>query len=35
VEQAIDRVRDKLGPEAIVKGRAFTAPGNKPDSAED
>ncbi len=35
VEQAIDQVRDKLGPEAIVKGHAFTGPRNKADSAED
>ncbi len=35
VEQAIDRVRDKLGPEAIVKGRAFKGPGKAPGSGED
>ena len=35
VEQAIDQVRDKLGPEAIVKGHAFTGPRGKAGSAED
>ena len=35
VEQAIDQVRDKLGPEAIVRGHAFTGPRGKPGSAED
>jgi DNA polymerase-4 len=35
VEQAIDQVRDKLGPEAIVKGHAFTGPRGTADAAED
>jgi hypothetical protein len=35
VERAIDQVRDKLGPEAIVKGHAFTCPRGKPRTAED
>ncbi len=35
VEQAIDRVRDKLGPDAIVKGHSFAGPRGKAGSAED
>jgi DNA polymerase-4 len=35
VERAIDQVRDKMGPEAIVKGHAFTGPRNKAGTAED
>ncbi len=35
VEQAIDRVRDKLGPDAIVRGYAFDAPGEKARPSED
>jgi DNA polymerase IV len=35
VEQAIDRVRDRLGPAAIVKGRAFDPPRGKPRPVED
>ena len=34
VEQAIDRVRDKLGPAAIVKGHAFGGPAGKPGTRE-
>jgi DNA polymerase-4 len=35
VEQAIDRVRDKLGPKAVVKGRAFAPARDKPRPHED
>ena len=35
VERAMDQVRDKLGPEAIVKGRGFAAPRSKARTGEE